>query len=570
MPHRISRAAYADMYGPTTGDKLRLADTELFLEVEGDHTVYGEEVKFGGGKVIRDGMGQSQATRAAGAVDTVITNALIVDATGIYKADVGLKDGRIAGIGKAGNPDTQPYVSIVVGPGTEAIAGEGKILTAGGFDSHIHFICPQQIEEALCSGVTTMLGGGTGPATGTNATTCTPGAWHIARMLQAAEAFPMNLAFAAKGNAATPDALVEQIQAGAAAMKLHEDWGTTPGAIDNCLAVADDLDVQVMIHTDTLNESGFVETTIAALKGRTIHAYHTEGAGGGHAPDIIKICGEANVLPSSTNPTRPYTVNTVAEHLDMLMVCHHLDPNIPEDVAFAESRIRKETIAAEDILHDLGAFSIMGSDSQAMGRVGEVIIRTWQTADKMKRQRGALPDEEGANDNLRIKRYIAKYTINPAIAHGISNHVGSIEVGKLADLVLWNPAFFGVKPDLVLKMGSIAAAPMGDPNASIPTPQPVHYRPMFAAFGKSLTRSAVSFVSKAALARDLGARLGLERDLVAVDDTRSGISKASMVLNDATPAMEVDPETYEVKADGVPLVCEPAKELAMAQRYFLF
>jgi len=570
MPHRISRAAYADMYGPTTGDKLRLADTELFLEVEGDHTVYGEEVKFGGGKVIRDGMGQSQATRAAGAVDTVITNALIVDATGIYKADVGLKDGRIAGIGKAGNPDTQPYVSIVVGPGTEAIAGEGKILTAGGFDSHIHFICPQQIEEALCSGVTTMLGGGTGPATGTNATTCTPGAWHIARMLQAAEAFPMNLAFAAKGNAATPDALVEQIQAGACAMKLHEDWGTTPGAIDNCLAVADDLDVQVMIHTDTLNESGFVETTIAALKGRTIHAYHTEGAGGGHAPDIIKICGEANVLPSSTNPTRPYTVNTVAEHLDMLMVCHHLDPNIPEDVAFAESRIRKETIAAEDILHDLGAFSIMGSDSQAMGRVGEVIIRTWQTADKMKRQRGALPDEEGANDNLRIKRYIAKYTINPAIAHGVSNHIGSIEVGKLADLVLWNPAFFGVKPDLVLKMGSIAAAPMGDPNASIPTPQPVHYRPMFAAFGKSLTRSAVSFVSKAALARDLGAQLGLERDLVAVDNTRSGISKASMVLNDATPAMEVDPETYEVKADGVPLVCEPAKELAMAQRYFLF
>ena len=570
MVTRIGRGAYADMYGPTTGDRVRLADTELFLEVEGDHTVYGEEVKFGGGKVIRDGMGQSQATRAAGAVDTVITNALIVDATGIYKADVGLKDGRIAGIGKAGNPDTQPYVSIVVGPGTEAIAGEGKILTAGGFDSHIHFICPQQIEEALCSGVTTMLGGGTGPATGTNATTCTPGPWHIARMLQAAEAFPMNLAFAAKGNAATPDALVEQIQAGACAMKLHEDWGTTPGAIDNCLAVADDFDVQVMIHTDTLNESGFVETTIQALKGRTIHAYHTEGAGGGHAPDIIKICGEANVLPSSTNPTRPYTVNTVAEHLDMLMVCHHLDPNIPEDVAFAESRIRKETIAAEDILHDLGAFSIMGSDSQAMGRVGEVLIRTWQTADKMKRQRGALPDEEGANDNLRIKRYIAKYTINPAIAHGMANHIGSVEVGKLADLVLWNPAFFGVKPDLVLKMGSIAAAPMGDPNASIPTPQPVHYRPMFAAFGKSLTRSAVSFVSKAALARDLGAQYGLERDLLAVDDTRSGISKASMRLNDATPTMEVDPETYEVKADGVALVCEPAKELAMAQRYFLF
>ena len=570
MVTRIGRGAYADMYGPTTGDRVRLADTELFLEVEGDHTVYGEEVKFGGGKVIRDGMGQSQATRAQGAVDTVITNALIVDHTGIYKADVGLKDGRIAAIGKAGNPDTQPYVSIKVGPGTEAIAGEGKILTAGGFDSHIHFICPQQIEEALCSGVTTMLGGGTGPATGTNATTCTPGPWHIARMLQAAEAFPMNLAFAAKGNAATPDALVEQIQAGACAMKLHEDWGTTPGAIDNCLAVADDFDVQVMIHTDTLNESGFVETTIQALKGRTIHAYHTEGAGGGHAPDIIKICGEANVLPSSTNPTRPYTVNTVAEHLDMLMVCHHLDPNIPEDVAFAESRIRKETIAAEDILHDLGAFSIMGSDSQAMGRVGEVLIRTWQTADKMKRQRGALPDEEGANDNLRIKRYIAKYTINPAIAHGMANHIGSVEVGKLADLVLWNPAFFGVKPDLVLKMGSIAAAPMGDPNASIPTPQPVHYRPMFAAFGKSLTRSAVSFVSKAALARDLGAQLGLERDLLAVDDTRSGISKASMRLNDATPTMEVDPETYEVKADGVALVCEPAKELAMAQRYFLF
>ncbi len=570
MPMKISRSAYADMYGPTTGDKVRLADTELFLEVEGDHTIYGEEVKFGGGKVIRDGMGQSQATRAAGAVDTVVTNALIVDATGIYKADVGLKDGRIAAIGKAGNPDTQPYVSIVVGPGTEAIAGEGKILTAGGFDPHIHFICPQQIEEALMSGITTMFGGGTGPATGTNATTCTPGAFHIARMLQAAEAFPMNLGFAGKGNAATPAALVEQVQGGAAALKLHEDWGTTPAAIDNCLAVADDLDVQVMIHTDTLNESGFVETTIKAFKGRTIHAYHTEGAGGGHAPDIIKICGEANVLPSSTNPTRPYTVNTVAEHLDMLMVCHHLDPNIPEDVAFAESRIRKETIAAEDILHDIGAFSIMGSDSQAMGRVGEVLLRTWQTADKMKRQRGALAEEDGDNDNHRIKRYIAKYTINPAIAHGMSNHIGSIEVGKLADLCLWTPAFFGVKPDLVLKMGSIAAAAMGDPNGSIPTPQPVHYRPMFAAFGKSLTRSAVSFVSKAALARDLGGELGLERDLLAVDDTRSGISKAAMVLNDATPAMEVDPETYEVKADGTPLVCEPAKELAMAQRYFLF
>jgi len=570
MPHRISRAAYADMYGPTTGDRVRLADTELYLEVEGDHTVYGEEVKFGGGKVIRDGMGQSQTTRAAGAVDTVITNALIVDATGIYKADVGLKDGRIAGIGKAGNPDTQPYVSIVVGPGTEAIAGEGKILTAGGFDSHIHFICPQQIEEALCSGVTTMLGGGTGPATGTNATTCTPGPWHIARMLQAAEAFPMNLAFAGKGNSATPAALTEQIEAGASAMKLHEDWGTTPAAIDCCLAVADDLDVQVMIHTDTLNESGFVETSIAALKGRTIHAYHTEGAGGGHAPDIIKVCGEANVLPSSTNPTRPYTVNTVAEHLDMLMVCHHLDSNIPEDVAFAESRIRKETIAAEDILHDLGAFSIIGSDSQAMGRVGEVVIRTWQTADKMKRQRGRLPEEAGENDNLRIRRYVAKYTINPAIAHGMSRHIGSVEVGKLADLVLWSPAFFGVKPELVLKMGSIAAAPMGDPNASIPTPQPVHYRPMFAAFGKAVTRSAVSFVSKAALARDIGVSLGLERELLAVDNTRSGISKASMMLNDATPAMTVDPETYEVTADGTPLVCEPAEELAMAQRYFLF
>ncbi len=570
MPYRISRAAYADMYGPTTGDRVRLADTELFLEVEADHTTYGEEVKFGGGKVLRDGMGQGQATRAEGAVDTVITNALIVDHTGIYKADVGIKDGRIAGIGKAGNPHTQPDVSIFKGPGTEAIAGEGKILTAGGFDAHIHFICPQQIEEALCSGVTTMLGGGTGPATGTNATTCTPGPWHIGRMLQAAEGFPMNLAFSGKGNSATPAGLVEQVESGACALKLHEDWGTTPATIDCCLSVADDLDVQVMIHTDTLNESGFVETTINAIKGRTIHAFHTEGAGGGHAPDIIKVCGEANVIPSSTNPTRPYTVNTVAEHLDMLMVCHHLDPNIPEDVAFAESRIRKETIAAEDILHDLGAFSVIASDSQAMGRVGEVLIRTWQTADKMKRQRGRLPEEMGENDNVRIKRYIAKYTINPAITHGMSNHIGSVEVGKLADLVLWHPAFFGVKPDLVLKLGTIAVAPMGDPNASIPTPQPVHYRPMFGAFGKALTHSAVTFVSKAALARDIGRELGLERALLPVDNTRGGISKASMVMNDATPAIEVDPETYIVQADGQVLTCDPATELPMAQRYFLF
>ncbi|TVQ29234.1 MAG: urease subunit alpha, partial [Geminicoccaceae bacterium] len=567
MPYRIGRAAYADMYGPTTGDRLRLADTDLILEVEADHTVYGEEVKFGGGKVIRDGMGQAQTSRAQGAVDTVITNALIVDVTGIYKADVGIKDGRIAAIGKAGNPDTQPHVGIVVGPGTEAIAGEGKILTVGGFDSHIHYICPQQIEEALMSGVTTMLGGGTGPATGTNATTCTPGPWHIGRMLQAAEAFPMNLAFAGKGNASLPAALVEQIEAGACALKLHEDWGTTPAAIDCCLGVADDMDIQVMIHTDTLNESGFVENTIKAFKGRTIHAFHTEGAGGGHAPDIIKVCGEANVLTSSTNPTRPYTVNTVAEHLDMLMVCHHLDSNIPEDVAFAESRIRKETIAAEDILHDMGAFSIIASDSQAMGRVGEVIIRTWQTAHKMKVQRGRLPEETGENDNFRIKRYIAKYTINPAICHGVSAHIGTIEVGKLADLVLWSPAFFGVKPDLVLKMGTIAAAPMGDPNASIPTPQPVHYRYMFGGFGKAMTHSAVTFVSKAALANDIGGKLGLERPLLAVDNTRGGISKASMVLNDATPSIEVDPETYIVKANGEVLTCDPASELPMAQRY---
>ena len=570
MPARIARAAYADMYGPTVGDRVRLADTELLIEVEKDFTTYGEEVKFGGGKVIRDGMGQSQATRAEGTVDTVITNALIVDHWGIVKADVGLRDGRIVGIGKAGNPDVQPGVDIVIGPSTEAIAGEGKILTAGGFDAHIHFICPQQIEEALMSGVTTMLGGGTGPATGTNATTCTPGAWHIGRMLQAADGFPMNLALSGKGNASRPEGLVEQIEGGACALKLHEDWGTTPAAIDCCLSVADDLDVQVMIHTDTLNESGFVETTIAALKGRTIHAFHTEGAGGGHAPDIIKVCGESNVIPSSTNPTRPYTVNTIEEHLDMLMVCHHLDANIPEDVAFAESRIRRETIAAEDILHDLGAFSIVASDSQAMGRVGEVLIRTWQTADKMKRQRGALPEESGANDNVRVKRYIAKYTINPAITHGMAEHIGSVEVGKRADLVLWNPAFFGVKPDLVLLGGSIAAAPMGDPNASIPTPQPVHYRPMFGAFGGAQAASAVTFVSQAAFDSDLAARLGLAKNVLPVSNVRGGISKASMVHNSATPAIEVDPETYEVRADGELLTCEPAEVLPMAQRYFLF
>ncbi len=570
MPARITRAAYADMYGPTVGDRVRLADTELFAEVEADHTIYGEEVKFGGGKVIRDGMGQSQASRAEGAVDTVITNALIIDHWGIVKADVGLKDGRIAGIGKAGNPDTQPGVTIVIGPGTEAIAGEGKILTAGGMDAHIHFICPQQIEDALMSGITTMLGGGTGPATGTNATTCTPGPWHLERMLQAAEGFPMNLAFAGKGNASQPAGLIEQIEAGACALKLHEDWGTTPAAIDCCLSVADDHDVQVMIHTDTLNESGFVENTIQAFKGRTIHAFHTEGAGGGHAPDIIKVCGEANVIPSSTNPTRPFTVNTLDEHLDMLMVCHHLDANIPEDVAFAESRIRRETIAAEDILHDLGAFSIISSDSQAMGRVGEVLIRTWQTADKMKRQRGRLASETGAGDNQRIKRYIAKYTINPAIAHGMSAQIGSIEVGKLADLVLWSPAFFGVKPDLVLKCGTIAAAPMGDPNASIPTPQPVHYRPMFGAFGKSLLRSSVTFVSQAALDLQIGQRFGLERPLLAVENTRGGIGKAAMIHNAALPRIEVDPETYEVRADGELLTCAPADVLPMAQRYFLF
>ena len=570
MAFEIPRPAYADMFGPTVGDRVRLADTDLIVEVESDRTVYGEEVKFGGGKVIRDGMGQSQASRADGAVDTVLTNALIVDCAGIYKADIGIADGRIAAIGKAGNPDVQPCVDIVVGPGTEAIAAEGKIVTAGGLDVHVHFICPQQIDEALYSGVTTMMGGGTGPAAGTNATTCTPGAWHMGRMLQAAESFPVNLGFFGKGNSSSPAALAEQIRAGACALKLHEDWGTTPAAIDNCLGVADEFDVQVLIHTDTLNESGFVEDTVAAFKGRTIHAFHTEGAGGGHAPDIIKVCGESNVLPSSTNPTRPFTVNTVDEHLDMLMVCHHLDPKIPEDVAFAESRIRQETIAAEDILHDIGAFSIIASDSQAMGRVGEVVIRTWQTADKMKKQRGRLPEETGDNDNFRVRRYVAKYTINPAIAHGVSEHVGSIEAGKLADLVVWTPAFFGVKPDMVLKCGSIAAAAMGDPNASIPTPQPVHYRPMFGAFGKSAARSAASFVSRAGLEAGIGEALGLERDLLAVSNTRGGIGKKAMILNDATPAMEVDPETYEVRADGDLLTCEPAAALPLAQRYFLF
>ncbi|OLP52532.1 urease subunit alpha [Rhizobium rhizosphaerae] len=570
MPYKMSRAAYAGMFGPTTGDRVRLADTELFIEVEKDFTTYGDEVKFGGGKVIRDGMGQSQVTRAEGAVDTVITNALIVDHWGIVKADVGLKDGLIVAIGKAGNPDTQPNVDIIVGPGTEAIAGEGKILTAGGMDSHIHFICPQQIEEALMSGLTCMLGGGTGPAHGTLATTCTPGPWHIARMIEAADAFPMNLAFAGKGNASLPGALTEMVLGGATSLKLHEDWGTTPAAIDCCLSVADEYDVQVMIHTDTLNESGFVEDSIAALKGRTIHAFHTEGAGGGHAPDIIKICGQPNVIPSSTNPTRPYTVNTLAEHLDMLMVCHHLSPSIPEDIAFAESRIRKETIAAEDILHDIGAFSIISSDSQAMGRVGEVAIRTWQTADKMKRQRGRLKEETGDNDNLRVKRYIAKYTINPAIAHGLSHAIGSIEIGKRADLVLWSPAFFGVKPDMVLLGGMIAAAPMGDPNASIPTPQPVHYRPMFGSFGKARTNSSVTFVSQAALDAGLAARLGVSKKLMAVKNTRGGIGKASMIHNSLTPVIEVDPETYEVRANGELLTCEPATVLPMAQRYFLF
>jgi urease subunit alpha len=570
MPATISRRDYAAMFGPTTGDRLRLADTDLIIEVERDLTgPYGEEVKFGGGKVIRDGMGQSQATRADGAVDTVITNALIVDWTGIYKADVGLKDGRIHRIGKAGNPDTQPGVNIVVGPGTEAIAGEGRILTAGGIDSHIHFICPQQIEDALHSGLTTMIGGGTGPAHGTLATTCTPGPWHIGRMLQAADAFPMNLAFAGKGNASLPAALEEQVLAGASCLKLHEDWGTTPGAIDCCLSVADAMDVQVMIHTDTLNESGFVENTVKAMKGRTIHAFHTEGAGGGHAPDIIRICGEEHVLPSSTNPTRPFTVNTLEEHLDMLMVCHHLDKSIPEDVAFAESRIRRETIAAEDILHDMGAFSIIASDSQAMGRVGEVLIRTWQTADKMKKQRGRLADETGQNDNFRVRRYVAKYTINPAIAHGISAHVGSVEEGKRADLVLWSPAFFGVKPEMVLLGGTIAVAQMGDPNASIPTPQPVYTRPMFGAYGRSVERSAVTFVSAAAQEDGIGKSLGLAKDTLPVANTR-GIGKRDLRLNDALPQVEVHPETYEVRADGELLTCQPAEVLPMAQRYFLF
>jgi len=566
---RISRSAYADMFGPTVGDRVRLADTELFIEIEKDFTLYGEEVKFGGGKVIRDGMGQSQATHADGAMDTVITNAVILDYWGIVKADIGLREGRIAAIGKAGNPDVQPGVNVLIGPGTEIIAGEGKILTAGGIDSHIHFICPQLVEEALASGITTMIGGGTGPATGTAATTCTPGPWHLARMLQAAEGLPVNFAFAGKGNAARPEALEEMIRAGAACLKLHEDWGSTPAAIDCCLSVADRFDIQVMIHTDTLNESGFVEDTIAAFKGRTIHAFHTEGAGGGHAPDIIKVAGLPNVLPSSTNPTRPYTVNTIDEHLDMLMVCHHLDSSIPEDVAFAESRIRRETIAAEDILHDLGAISMMSSDSQAMGRVGEVIIRTWQTAHKMKIQRGTLPGD-GAADNNRVKRYIAKYTINPAIAQGIAQEVGSIEVGKLADLVLWSPAFFGVKPALVIKSGSIVMAPMGDPNASIPTPQPVHFRPMFAAYGRALAESCVTFVSAAALDAELGAKLGLSRRLVAVRNTRGGIGKRDMIHNDAMPVIEVDPETYEVRADGALLTCEPAAILPMTQRYFLF
>lgn len=569
MPSNISRTDYAAMFGPTTGDRLRLADTDLIIEVERDHTIYGEEVKFGGGKVIRDGMGQSQVTREGGAVDTVITNALIVDYTGIYKADVGLKDGRIHKIGKAGNPDTQPGVDIIIGPGTEAIAGEGKILTAGGFDSHIHFICPQQMEDALHSGITTQFGGGTGPAHGTLATTCTPGPWHIGRMLQAFDQVPMNLGLSGKGNASLPAALQEQVTGGACSLKLHEDWGTTPGAIDCCLSVADEMDVQVMIHTDTLNESGFVENTVKAMKSRTIHAFHTEGAGGGHAPDIIKICGEAHVIPSSTNPTRPFTVNTIDEHLDMLMVCHHLDKSIPEDVAFAESRIRPETIAAEDILHDMGAFSIIASDSQAMGRVGEVLIRTWQTADKMKKQRGKLPEETGDNDNMRVRRYIAKYTINPAIAHGISGQIGSIEEGKRADLVLWSPAFFGVKPEMVLMGGSIVVAQMGDPNASIPTPQPVYTRPMFGAMGRSVEHSALTFISKSAQESGLKERLGLRKQTVAVENTRN-ISKLDMKLNDALPKVEVNPETYEVRADGELLTCEPATELPMAQRYFMY
>ena len=568
MTLKLDRKAYAEMFGPTVGDRVRLADTDLWIEVEKDLTVYGEEVKFGGGKVIRDGMGQSQLPRAK-VVDTVITNALIVDHWGIVKADIGLKDGRIAGIGKAGNPDIQPGVTLPIGGATEIIAGEGLIVTAGGIDSHIHFICPQQIEEALMSGVTTMIGGGTGPAAGTNATTCTPGAWHIARMLQAADAFPMNLGFLGKGNVSLPGPLVEQIEAGAIGLKLHEDWGTTPAAIDNCLAVADRLDVQVAIHTDTLNESGFVETSLAAFKGRTIHAFHTEGAGGGHAPDIIKACGEPNVLPSSTNPTRPFTVNTLDEHLDMLMVCHHLDAGIAEDVAFAESRIRRETIAAEDILHDLGAFSMMSSDSQAMGRVGEVVMRTWQTAHKMKTQRGPLKEDQPGHDNFRVKRYVAKYTINPALTHGIAHAVGSVEVGKLADLVLWKPAFFGAKPAMIIKGGAIAAAPMGDPNASIPTPQPVHYRPMFGAFGGARHATSLTFLSKAALRARIPQKLGLRKAVAAVSGTRK-LGKRDMIHNGATPRIEVDPETYQVRADGEALWCEPANVLPLAQRYFLF
>ena len=566
---RMSRAAYADMFGPTTGDKVRLADTELFIEIEKDFTTYGEEVKFGGGKVIRDGMGQSQVTREQGAVDTVITNAVILCHWGIVKADIGIKDGRIAAIGKAGNPDIQPGVDIIIGPGTEAIAGEGKIVTAGGFDSHIHFICPQQIEEALASGVTTMLGGGTGPATGTFATTCTPGPWNMERMLQAADAFPMNLGFLGKGNAALPAALHEQINAGAIGLKLHEDWGTTPAAISNCLDVAEATDTQVAIHSDTLNESGFVENTIAATQGRGLCAFHTEGAGGGHAPDILRVVGHENFLPSSTNPTMPYTVNTLDEHVDMLMVCHHLDPSIAEDLAFAESRIRKETIAAEDILHDLGAISMMSSDSQAMGRVGEVVIRTWQTADKMKAQRGKLPEDPARHDNFRVKRYVAKYTINPAIAHGISHEVGSIEVGKWADLVIWKPAFFGVKPALILKGGLIAMAAMGDPNASIPTPQPVHYRPMFGAYGGALTRGSLTFVSQAGLNAGIKERFGLAKPVSAVKAIR-GVRKQHMVHNHYLPRMEIDAQTYTVRADGHLLTCEPAVKLPMAQRYFLF
>jgi len=569
MSYRMNRRAYAETFGPTVGDRIRLADTELIIEVERDYTTYGDEVKFGGGKVIRDGMGQSPITNADGAVDAVITNALILDWWGIVKADVGIKDGKIHAIGKAGNPYIQDNVDIIIGPGTEAIAGEGMILTAGGIDSHIHFICPQQIEVAIAAGITTMIGGGTGPAAGTNATTCTPGPWYLHRMLQAADAFPMNLGFLGKGNSAQPAGLVEQVEAGAMGLKLHEDWGTTPATIDTCLSVADDYDVQVAIHTDTLNEAGFVEDTIAAFKGRCIHTYHTEGAGGGHAPDIIKVCGEANVLPSSTNPTRPYTVNTLDEHLDMLMVCHHLDPGIPEDIAFAESRIRRETIAAEDILHDLGAFSMISSDSQAMGRIGEVILRTWQTGHKMKVQRGTLPEDSSRNDNVRARRYIAKYTINPAITHGIAAYVGSVEVGKLADLCLWRPALFGVKPELVLKGGMIAWSQMGDANASIPTPQPVHMRPMFASFGGAIAPTSLTFVSQAALKRGVPQQLGLQKTAVAVSGIRQ-VTKRDMKLNDAMPQMEVDPETYEVRADGVLLTCQPATVLPMAQRYFLF